>query len=326
MNLIVRGRDFHTVRLEQSLASLGQPFKTVTDPSEIKNIRYSIAFVDPSFGYDISTILKADKIVFYDCEDSPTDFYPGEAYYTLKCDRYVKMNYIDNDRKDDIKNVAFPLPVYMHLATLANIFKDIREVNTSYRPTFIGHPTYIGRYDHPDLVKHKNSVGCKVLSSTGMYNQRIDWVKSIRELDSENKDVGIVFSKADNNLNIKFHLEHFGDVRPYEVPAIAHNQLCLKNAVNKMSLCPTGHERLSWRIWDIMSSGSILFITDFGQQKSFYMPKEYVIVEDKYNIAEVISKLSNQDLLDLHKAAKKNQDFILSLTPEKIWEDFIRSL
>ena len=47
--------------------------------------------------------------MFYDCEDSPTDFYPGVGYEALKnkCVSYAKMNWVDDDRNDNIKNIGF---------------------------------------------------------------------------------------------------------------------------------------------------------------------------------------------------------------------------
>lgn len=326
MILIVKGRDVHTVRLEQSLQSLDKQYKLITKPEELDNTRYELAFVDPSFNYDISSNLKADKIVFYDCEDSPTDFYPGAAWNTIKADTYVKMNYSEDDPLK-IHKVAFPLPVYKYLQLLAGGFFNVgsKAPEDHFLPTFIGSPTYIGNYPTPEKVKHKNKPELKVLSDNGMYNQRYDWINSLAEDYTNRAGLGIVFREG-TNLSRGYQKQHFGNVELLESEPIKHQDLVLATAFNRIGLSPTGHERLSWRIWDIMAAGAILFVTDFGPQRSFYMPEEYIIVKDEEDIGTIISSLSINDLKDLHKAAKKNQEFMASLRPEAIWDDFINRI
>ena len=324
MILIVRGRDTHTIRLQQSLYLLGKTCKVITKPEDIDNTRYELVFIDPSFDFDISNKIKSERIVFYDCEDSPTDFYPGTAWNTIKCDTYVKMNYDINDTLD-IHKVAFPLPIYNVLSIMAKWCRDIPENYKGFIPTFIGSPTFIGRYKTPEKVQYKNKKDIKVLSDNGMYNQRYDWLQSIRDNYKSKTFLGIVFREG-NNLSKEFQKTHFGDVDRFTTNPISSQDLLLITALNRVGLSPSGHERLSWRIWDIMATGAILFVTDFNSQRSMYMPLEYVLIKDEEDIGTILSSYSNTDLLDLHKAAKKNQEFMASLTPDKIWNDFIESI
>ena len=336
--LIVRGEDRHTYRLEQSMQIFPVLRKTVKKYEEIPKERYDVIFVDPSLEFDPTPRLNSDHILFYDCEDSPRDFNPGVAYEAMKdkVQYYAKMNWVDDDRGDGIKNIGFPLSVYPSLIRCAKA----ETLPFSYQhaiPFFIGTGTFIGNYD-VDPKRHYEFDDKLQVSSLGiydysrddewLYNQRIDWLLSMRKNNIPHIG-GLVFPSTDptHNLSMEWQRKYFGPgVESLGIGAIPR-QKYLETLSNhcRIGLCPTGHDRMSWRVFDIMATGAILVWTDDKDQKSMYMPKEYITVEDGENLGKKLLSIQS-DYHEIWRACQGNKKIFQNLSPEKIWEDFMEQM
>ena len=333
--LVLQGRDFHTYRLVQGFLSCGvEVFET---SNELDNFsKFDIAFVDPSYPHPVDKI-NADRILFYDCEDDPKSFERGEAYEALKdsVEFYAKLVYIEDDRGDGIKNIAFPINYFTSLINIAN--SDLSHIPYTFNPLLIAAPTWLEV--PPEQVKEDDKYSFskeediysfdidknreKHYRNTGMisYNQRIDWLLSMEQNDIPHTG-GLVFKDYTHEYvgNI------FGTgVSKWDHPRIGYMDNLLLLHTNKVCLCPGGHDRISWRTFDIMAMGSILFWTDVGDRKMLYMPEVYVKVKDGESLAEVIS--TNEDSFPLLlEESIKNKEIMKTLTPERILKDFLRQM
>lgn len=325
--LIIRGNDAHTYRLEQSLSMCKVDYKTVTEYGDIPTDKVDFAFVDPSVSFDPTSRLNAETISFYDTEDSPTDFESGPAYESLKDEvsHYVKMTWLDeDDRGDGIKNIGFPPGVHLMLSQLAKV-ETTAFSHENAVPLFIGAGTFLGRYStqNPDAFNCDEKLDIKSLAKDDdgnwMYNQRIDWLLSLRKNNIPHIG-GLVFKE--HNVSKEWQSKYFGKGVPnLEYPQTPYGDLLNALLNCRVALCPTGHERISWRTFDIMAAGAILIHTDLKGQKSFYMPKESVTIEDGEDLGTTLLSLQPQ-YKELWKAAQENRRVYLNMTPESIWTDF----
>ena len=328
--LIVRGEDRHTYRLEQSMHMCDVECQTVQKYEDIPDGECDVVFVDPSLSYDPTTKLNSDHIIFYDCEDGHKDFSPGASYYAMrdKVEYYAKMNWVDEDRNDGVRNIGFPLSVYAMLTEFAKAEIPPFTHQNAF-PFFVGTGTFLGNYTEvPDGVYARDdSIN---LSSIGrynaeelMYNQRIDWLLSLQHNNIPHLG-GLVF--AEHNLSREWQSEHFGSgVASLGVSRVDHGGY-MQGLVNfRIGLCPTGHDRMSWRVFDIMAMGAILIWTDVGDQKSMYMPKEYITVKDGEDLGKQLLTLQ-PDYYDIWKAHQENRKVFANLTPDKVWDDFMEQM
>ena len=74
-----------------------------------------------------------------------------------------------------------------------------------------------------------------------------------------------------------------------------------------------------------MATGAILFWTDVGNQKSLYMPKEFIKVKDGEDIASKILN-SHKDFYNMWEAAQENRKIFASLTSEQVMSDFMEQM
>lgn len=326
--LIIKGRDSHTrFRIVPGFENYGCNVTVVEKYEELTGERFDIIFVDPSVDFDPSSKLNTDILMFYDCEDDPVDFYPSEAYSCLrdKVIAYAKMTWIENDpRNDGIKNIGFPLPCYKNLFQVSHLELPEFTYENSV-PVMVASPTYISRYKaNPDgdynsedgissLVKNNSDDEKKFT-----YNQRIDWLLSLRKNNIFHIG-GLVFSGS--NLSIEFQSKAFGqNVNKLGVDRVSYSDMINLIIQNKVGLCPTGHERISWRTFDLMASGSILIWTDNKGQKSMIMPEEYVTIEDGEDLGTKLLSIQ-KDYKEIWKSCQKNKDR-LKLDDEKVLNIF----
>ena len=285
--LIIKGKDYHTYhRIVPGFQSYGCNVVVKEEYADIPNERFDIIFVDPSVDFDPSNKLNTDVLMFYDCEDSPYDFHSGVAYEVLK-DKvvaYAKMNWVEDDRKDGIKNIGFPLYCYKGLYDIANA--DLPEFSYQFAvPLMICSPTFIGGYkpDPNGVYNSDNDVSCFAKHETNkpdqvMYNQRIDWLCSLRKNNIFHLG-GLTFGV--DNLTLDWQSKYFGSgVSKLGFQRVSYGDMINSMVRYRVGLCPTGHERVSWRTFDLMAVGSILVWTDNKEQQSMIMPKEYVTVKD----------------------------------------------
>jgi hypothetical protein len=325
--LIIKGKDNHTHhRIVPGFTSYGCHVTVKEKYEDLTNEHFDIIFVDPSVSFDPSNKLNTDILMFYDCEDSPYDFNPGVAYEVLK-DKviaYAKMNWVDNDRKDEIKNIGFPLYCYKNLYQIANA--DIPDFSYEYSiPIMIGSPTFIGGYKpiHNGIYNHDIDVSCFGKHETNkidhfMYNQRIDWLLSLRK-NNIFYIGGLTFTHA--NLTLEWQANYFGN----GISKLSTNRISYSDMLNNMvrcriGLCPTGHERISWRTFDLMAIGSILIWTDNQNQQSMIMPKEYITIKDGEDLGTKLLSIQ-KDYKDIWKACQKNKES-LKLDDQKVLNIF----
>ena len=327
--LILKGHDVHTYRLEQGLQSCNVKTFTVEHYIDIPSDKYDIVFVDPSFPYDVGgSKLNSDRVVFFDCEDDPLHFDPGEAYDSLKdkCLYYVKMNYRDEDhREDGIKNIGMPLNIFGTVAQVAQLEVPKFTFRNAV-PYLLAAPTFIGSYTPVEGGHYATGEGVSSLGvfddGMHMYNQRLDWLLSMR--NSHLFHVGGIVFKEDN-LSVDWQSKYFGEVEPFQMNPVSWQDHIQHLFNYRIALCPTGHDRMSWRVFDIMATGGILFWTDVGNQKSLYMPKEFIKVKDGEDIATKILN-SQKDFYNMWEASQENRKVFASLTPEKVMEDFLEQM
>jgi hypothetical protein len=328
--LIIRGEDRHTYRLEQSMQMCGVHYKTVTEYQDIPSDLCDITFVDPSLSFDPTSKINSKHTLFFDCEDGPRDFNPGVAYEAMK-DRisfYAKMNWVKDDRGDGIKNIGYPLSVYMNLSQVAALEVPPFTYKNAI-PFFVGAGTYIGGYEPEDetLFQKNNDLEISSLAKYDdgkwMYNQRVDWLLSLR--DNNIPHVGGIVFKTDN-VSKEWQSKYFGKgMSELETPPLDYRSYLSQLFQNRIGLCPTGHDRMSWRTFDIMATGAILIWTDSKEQQSMYMPKEFTTVKDGENIGKTLLQLQ-PDYKELWKAGQENRKVFKGLTPQKIWDDFMEQM
>jgi hypothetical protein len=332
---ILRGNDLHTYRLFQGLRSCGIESVVIQDENIPKGA-YDIVFVDPSFPRSVSHDM-GSKIIFFDCEDDPRHFDPGEAYYSLKdhVEFYAKMVYVEDDRKDGIKNIAFPIQTYLGLRNFAK--SDLSNVPYSFDPVFIGVPTWANpdsivdggaySFDEEQDIHSVVTLPEEEITDGGSnirYNQRVDWLLSM-EKSGIHFEGGLVF-KEDDCYSQDFVSNLFGKgVRKWAHDPISYQQNLMSIIQNKVALCPTGHDRISWRTFDIMAAGSILFWTDVEDRKMLYMPKSFVKVKDGDNLGECLQE-HEKYYEELLGESRRNSELMSSLTPEVVKKDFLHQL
>jgi hypothetical protein len=326
--LIIKGSDFHTkFRIVPGFSYYGCNVTVVEKYEDLTGERFDLTFVDPSLDFDPTSRLNTDKLMFYDCEDGPTDFKEGEAYNLLKHKviAYAKMNWVDEDpRNDGILNIGFPLPCYKNLFKVASTY--FPEFNyTNSVPIMFASPTFIGRYTPVDngIYNSSDDINCLAkhdsnLEDEVMYNQRIDWLLSLRKNNIFHIG-GISFSEG--NLSYDFQSKYFGkNVNNLSVKRISYGDT-IKNAIQyRIGLCPTGHERISWRTFDLMATGSILIWTDNKMQKSMIMPEEYITVYDGEDLGSKLISIQ-KDYKEIWKSCQKNKQ-LLNIDNEKVIQIF----
>ena len=321
--LIIKGKDSHTHhRIVPGFQNYGCNVTVTEAYEDIPTEKFDIIFVDPSVDFDPSNKLNTDVLMFYDCEDSPYDFDAGVAYEVLK-DKviaYAKMNWVEDDRKDGIKNIGFPLYCYKNLYQIA--YADIPDFSYQFAvPLMVCSPTYIGNYTPVDngIYNHNKDVSSLVVyNGKKVYNQRIDWLLSLRKNNIFHIG-GITFGP--DNLSVEAQSSYFGNgVQDLSINRLSYSDMLNAMVRYRIGLCPTGHERLSWRTFDLMSVGAILIWTDNKEQQSMIMPEEYITVKDGEDLGSKLLSIQ-KDYKDIWKACQKNRER-LRLDDQKVLDIF----
>ena len=156
-----------------------------------------------------------------------------------------------------------------------------------------------------------------------MYNQRIHWLDALQK-DLYHYVGGIVF-KNEPNHSKEWQTNYFGDVSRFEIMPIGTNQHLFMLANNKIGLCPTGYDRISFRVFDLMAMGNIIYFTDIGKRKMLYLPEVYYSVPDFYDLANTLFS-SKREWKMLYEESKKNREIMRTNTPSKVLMDFKRQL
>lgn len=320
-------------RLIRGMQSCGLQVK---DMSSGKSEAVDILFVDPSCKED-TTIPNADKYVFFDCEDMADFFDLGPIYYTLKdkVTNYVKYNYNAETKLDDnIEITAFPIAKYIEIGKIARLLPEVQKVDKTYlccSPTWAGLKKKTKQKEIDSLVKAKSNLDNKVLNLTFdkdyvLYNQRIDWMESLSKSDIDFKG-GLVFHGANSPYSLENICNLFpGDIKKFST-GYQHYQAMMQDSLSSVFLLnPAGHERISFRTFDIMLTGSVNVSTDIGKTRAMYMPVSSLTIKDDEDLSKVLLSLSLKDKQELLSLAKQNVSLAKSLTPKKVRDDFLSSL
>lgn len=321
-SLIIKNKDVHTVRLITGLQSCGIEVDVISSPQSISK-KYDMIFIDPSVSFDINN-LDYNYLFFFDSEDSTNHFDPGLAYdkFKDKVSAYVKYNYEVDDRKDGIRNIAMPLSHYLKLSNIASYNYSS---NDTFTPYILTSPTFIGNYKPNDGIYNKtediNCIG-KFTETDWMYNQRYDWILSLRK-NNIKYNGGIVFSQG--NLSLEWQTKYFGNVNKLRSFPVSHEIMLYNLIKNKIGLCPTGHERISWRLFDIMATGAILILTDTKKKLALFNPKEYITIQDGQDLGTELLKYYPL-FKDIHRHHQANRELFKNLTPDKLIQIFLNQL
>lgn len=329
---IYHGEDVHTASLYHGLRLCGHNVQIVKDPIAILDADYH--FIDASFKYDLSRQLKGEKIFIYDCEDSPLDYKLDSGFYCHEhlALAYCKMNYIKGDISvtKNLKLIAIPLEWYFRQIPISKI--DISSIrDSSFIPSIWASPTYIGNYQNNDLSyldRFKTYHGINPLAliieedkRVLVYNQRIHWLLDLYR-SKVKYEGGIVFGSG--NLSIEHQRTWHGKVELLKTDGIHPRDHLVKLVTNKIALCPSGHGRISPRVYDAMGAGCIPFITK-ANYTLLYNPEFYIQIEDTENIVEVLN-LNEKYFSSLYQSARVNREIFQKLTPEKVWKDFLSQI
>lgn len=324
--LILQGDDRHTYRLQQSMTACGYNTQVVSSYKDIPEEHVDVCFLDPSLSYDPSHKIDADVCMFYDCEDAPTDFDLGEVFYSLK-DKvhfYAKMNWVGEDI-EGVRLIGFPIVNALQLSQVAQA--ELPEF--TYRnaiPFFVGAPTFLGRHEPVEGRPYLSNATTRSLGEYEdhlMYNQRIDWLLSLRENNIPHVG-GLVF-KGDN-LSVEWQSKYFGEgVKDLACNAVNRQEFINALVSNRIGLNPTGHDRNSWRIYDLMATGCILISTEMKGQKALYSPRKVITINDGEDLGSTLLSLQ-PEYRELWKECQSNREVLSGLTPDKVREDFLLQL
>lgn len=284
------------------------------------NKRYDIAFVDSSFEGRTDDI-KSDMFILFDCGDKPNhpilDNTEGRAYHELKdkSSAYATFSY-DEDFvcADKLKRIAFPITPYLSLNHISKAeTTDWNSINSVIH--FYGAPTHLYSYGKLD----GDSFTAVDEEDRNVFNQRYKWLS---QLDDYNIpfDGGLVFQDG-GHLKPEYQESLFPGVTKFLRPRHDYRQSLIKHLAQfKVGLCPAGHQRNSWRLYDLMATGSIIYRTD-TKYRFLYEPKHQWVVKDDDHLGDIYLR-DIKDFKEMYKASQDNREVLSKLTPEIIWKDF----
>lgn len=322
--LIIRGKDRHTYRLQNGFSCLGVKCKTISSFSEYDGEFFDIIFLDHTFDEDLIK-LNCAHLILFDSEDSPDDFFPGKTYHQAKekAKHYAQLVYRNQSRPDGLKPIAFPIDHYLHGSRIA---KQIPDIETEKIPYFVGTPTYINlKQINPTRLnkfkKYKDTNSFYFEGNDCIYNQRVDWLSDLFDNNVPNK-CHLVFSLTEKAYSENYQKLRYGNVSKFSGPRVSYQEQIFHLMKSGISLCPTGHDRISFRVFDCMAVGSLIISTDTENKKMLYMPDIFIQIADGDSILDLLSK----DLSSLIKESRCNKVKMQNLSPEVIIKDFLNQL
>lgn len=335
--IIIQGEEeHHSYRLGNGLFACGKAGQRTNSVESLKGKHFKIAFVESSTDEDLSEVLSADLIIPFDAEDDPYHFDPKQGYHSIKdkCEFYAKLVYDSTKpvNEDGLKHIAFPLDNFTRLSEISKVPIQKKSLDDI---VFVGVPSYKNFWEEQEdhyycKTDTFNPIADFESEAQGfpsiIYNQRLDWLVSLKE---NNIPVtgGVVFNSDPKHPHgIDFQVEHFGEkVREFAFQGAPPMALLGHLLGSKIGLAPTGHDRYSWRVFDLMAAGCIMLVTDLGDRKMLYNPKCKVNVHDGENIMEVLDRVKSKEemLLDSHL---QNREVLKDVTPERMWSDFLKQM
>tara|TARA_R100001510_G_C7622912_1_gene183423 strand:+ start:109 stop:1095 length:987 start_codon:yes stop_codon:yes gene_type:complete len=315
------------VKNRESDPDINEPCRRSREPfvdKDFLNHNYDIAFVDSTYEGDTDRV-KYDTLFLFDSADKP--LYPlgvkteGRAYYDLrdKAKCYAKFSYDSSENHSDgLKRIAFPITPYLVLNEISKV-KTIDWVNHNSIPHLYGAPTYGHNYKSLSNTRFTSTHE----DGDIMFNQRYKWFSELEEYNIP-FDGGLVFTE-DECISRDYQEKHFPGISRFSKNREAYNQSISKLLFHhRVGLCPTGLERNSWRLFDLMATGAIIYRTD-TDIRFLYEPKHQWVVKDDDHLGDIYLR-DIKDFREMHKASQENRKVLASLTPDKIWKDFINQI
>jgi hypothetical protein len=286
---------------------------------------YTLIFVEASCKIDVSGKIGGAKVILFDCEDDPSHWEPGLSFFALKDTAlaYGKLVINEGMPVSDLKEIMLPVAPYLWFNQISQAPRPLKQ---NYNPFFRGVGSFIGKYNNKyknsNLTLSDNPIGDTRflgVASDGnwVYSQRYQWLMQFEEADIKG-DLGIVWGES--NQSLEWQTEHFGNVSRFGVERISYDESIRRTLSNNSICLPTGYCRWSFRNYDAIACGSVMFSTDYGKKRMLYEPIVYEKIEDYKNIVDAYNKeLKAEDF-------RENREILKNLTPEKIWNKFVKQL
>lgn len=334
----------HSDRLVNGLSVCGCTVSQHTDPNTRAEGTYDYIFVEHSTPANYTYLKdRHNKGIFlYDVEDKPYWFHPNEAYDSLKdhVTHYVKYNYQPSKpNPDGLVYIGAVQPDYVlkGIAIAKQIYPQRAKVHKTGDVYFVGGPTYMTDYSPRPNVSYlseenihsvvKREKGTGLPEETDwLYHQRLEWVYRLINNSEISFSGGLWFDPTpdpNHPLSISYQASLFGrDITLVATHQRPTNMYYTEWLAHPISLSPAGVARSSYRIIELMALGRIILLTDWTDYTYLYNPIEYIIVPDGEDISSyVLSAKENE--VELLEAATRNVEIFATLTPEKMFEDFI---
>lgn len=285
-----------------------------------------------------------DKIILYDTEDKPRWFSPGLAYEELKeyAIAYGKYNYQPQyPNPDGLKHIGLPQVDYINKGAklTQEVLPAFKNVESSFDIFFNGGASYLTDYkpkpftsylkeeDIWSVAKKPEGTG-RPGESDWLYNQRLEWIHELANDDSVAKiSLGLSYNNEDEKhpLSMKYHSKLFGPKSlDYKSSFFSPQEYYTNFIKSSIGLCPAGVARSSYRLIELMALGRIIISTDTENYKYLYNPNFIIEIPDGASIASYTkSTYESKDLID---KSRDNMEVFKTLTPAKMWTDFIAQI
>jgi hypothetical protein len=289
-------------------------------PEDFVQGDYSLIFIEASCKIDISGKIGGAKIIFFDCEDDPSHWEPGPSFFALQDTAlaYGKI-VVQADRPvSNLREIKLPIIHYLYYREVCEANRNPQQID---QPYFIGSPTTIGKYNlkypESELPLVASSFLAKAEDGNFIFNQRFQWLLQMEKAGIKG-NMGVIWGQS--NLSLEWQTKHFGDIGRFGVNRVDFNDQ-LRNCLSyKINFAPGGMCRWTFRTLDMMATGAPYLSADYDKKELLYMPKHCIVVKDHENVADYYQAGLNE------KDFAENREELRDLTPEKIWNKFVKQL
>lgn len=312
----------------------------VSDVSSLDSTVYDYIFVEASVNQDCSKLKKLynKHLVLFDAEDGPSFFNLGLAFHSTKdfASAYGKYNYqISALNPTNLKLIAIPQVDYIYRGSeLAKHYKQLSSNKRIGDVLLVGYPSFFNQsyipnknikfteneeirvlIDDPD----KNHKGCKA------YHQRLDWMYQYSR-SNLSCALGLRFDPNHEHFSVEGQSALFGSAcKKFNSPMIDPNNYYNLMASFPIGPSPAGVARSSYRIIELMALGRIILSTDMEGYKYLYNPIHSITVPDGSNIVD-FTKEALENMQELLEKSRENVNVFFNLTPDKMFDDFIKQI
>jgi hypothetical protein len=330
----------HSYRMINGIKACGLNPNIVNDISNLDSTIYDYIFLEASFNQDCSKLKKLfnKNLVLFDAEDGPSFFNLGLAFETTRdfASAYGKYNYQTTiANPTNLKLIAIPQVDYIYRGSqLAKYYDQLSKNKRLGDVLLVGYPSFFNQHYKPNknikFTKNEeinvliddpdvNHVGCKA------YHQRLDWMYQYSKSDLTCA-LGLRFDQNHHHFSLEGQTALFGQAcKKFNSPSLDSNNYYNLMTSFPIGPSPAGIARSSYRIIELMSLGRIILSTDMEGYKYLYNPKQVITIPDGADIVNY-TKEALQNEKELLNNAKENVEIFLTLTPEKMFIDFISQI